>query len=109
MELSNELLRQVAIDVTGSAEVTYQGRNSISAISASSRCAKRSSNFGRTREKPTLDNVKDPEWLLRHSKETTPGAALVELFERYVEEQLFEPTIIYDFPVEVSPLSKNKA
>ncbi len=25
-----------------------------------------------------------------------------------MEDQLFDPTIIYDFPVEVSPLSKNK-
>ncbi len=42
-------------------------------------------------------------------QEPTPGTALVDLFERYVEDKLFEPTIIYDFPVEVSPLSKNKA
>jgi lysyl-tRNA synthetase, class II len=33
---------------------------------------------------------------------------LTELFERYVEQHLFEPTIIYDYPVETSPLSKNK-
>ena len=32
----------------------------------------------------------------------------MDIFERYVEEQLFDPTIIYDYPVEVSPLSKNK-
>ena len=59
-------------------------------------------------EKPTLDQVKNPDWLLRHSRERTPGAALVELFERHVEDQLFDPTIIYDYPAEVSPLSKNK-
>jgi lysyl-tRNA synthetase class 2 len=32
----------------------------------------------------------------------------MELFEGHAEEHLFEPTIIFDFPVEVSPLSKNK-
>ena len=32
----------------------------------------------------------------------------MQLFERHAEEHLFDPTIIYDFPVEVSPLSKNK-
>jgi len=36
------------------------------------------------------------------------GHALVEAFERNVEPTLIEPTIIYDFPVAVSPLSKNK-
>jgi lysyl-tRNA synthetase class 2 len=46
---------------------------------------------------------------LGHSKETTPGAALVDLFEQHAEPRLFEPAIVYDFPVEVSPLSKNKA
>ena len=81
---------------------------SISVVSAVSRWLKQSSSFGRKIEKPSLENIKDPDWLLRHSKEATPGAALVDLFERYAEEQLFEPTIIYDFPVEVSPLSKNK-
>jgi lysyl-tRNA synthetase class 2 len=52
--------------------------------------------------------VKDPDWLLSQSKERSPGAALVDLFERHVEDQLFEATIIYDFPIEVSPLSKTK-
>src|SRR5713101_3688193 len=36
------------------------------------------------------------------------GHALVEAFERTVEPTLIEPTIIYDYPVEVSPLSKLK-
>jgi lysyl-tRNA synthetase class 2 len=36
------------------------------------------------------------------------GHALVEAFERDVEPTLFQPTMIYDYPVEISPLSKNK-
>jgi lysyl-tRNA synthetase class 2 len=32
----------------------------------------------------------------------------VEAFEQHVEPKLFQPTFIFDFPVEVSPLSKNK-
>jgi lysyl-tRNA synthetase class 2 len=41
-----------------------------------------------------------------------PGATAGELvgllFEQVCEKRLIQPTIIYDFPVEVSPLSKNK-
>jgi lysyl-tRNA synthetase class 2 len=36
------------------------------------------------------------------------GHALMEAFEAKVEPTLIQPTIIYDYPVEVSPLSKNK-
>jgi lysyl-tRNA synthetase class 2 len=59
-------------------------------------------------ERPTLEQVKDPEWLKWHSTKATPGEALVDLFERMAEERLIQPTLIYDFPVETSPLSKNK-
>jgi lysyl-tRNA synthetase class 2 len=59
-------------------------------------------------DKPTLDDVNDPEWLRRESGKGSPGEALVALFERTAEARLIQPTLIYDFPIEVSPLSKNK-
>ncbi len=36
------------------------------------------------------------------------GKALYECFEQHVEHRLIQPTIIYDYPTEVSPLSKAK-
>ena len=36
------------------------------------------------------------------------GKAIADLFERVAEEHLIQPTIIYDFPLAVSPLSKVK-
>jgi lysyl-tRNA synthetase class 2 len=39
---------------------------------------------------------------------TAPGTALAELFEHVAESQLIQPTFILDYPLEVSPLSKQK-
>jgi len=108
MDLSAELLRQVAVDATGAAEVEYRGERL---------------DFGRLRRltmreavvecwegeaRPSLEQVRDPEWLGRHSSKATAGEALVEIFERVAEPRLVEPTIIYDYPVEHSPLAKAK-
>ncbi len=113
MTLSADLLRQVAIDATGSSQVVYGDRTldfgQIRQFSMREALVEFwPSAEGQESQKPSIGNVSDPEWLARHSQEPTPGLALVDLFERHVEEHLFDPTIIYDFPLEVSPLSKNK-
>lgn len=109
MALTKELLRQTAMDAVGSERVVYDGREidfgSVREFSMREAVVE----LWTGRDKPSLNEVKDREWLLSRSKEQTPGAALVDIFERHIEDQLFEPTIIYDFPAEMSPLSKSKA
>ena len=107
IQLSKELLRQVAIDATGATQVNYDGGTLDFDCFRQFTMREALIEFWPHAQKPTLDNVKDPEWLLRHSKEKTPGAALADLFEQHAEDHLFEPTIVYEFPVEISPLSKN--
>jgi lysyl-tRNA synthetase class 2 len=38
-----------------------------------------------------------------------PGKIATEIFETHVEESLVQPTFVYDYPTEVSPLSKQRA
>jgi lysyl-tRNA synthetase class 2 len=85
MDLSAELLKQTAIDATGSAVVEYQGAQL---------------DFGNVRRMSMQEAVGDL---------SLKGHSLVEKFEREVEAGLIQPTMIYDYPVEVSTLSKNKS
>ena len=38
----------------------------------------------------------------------TKGSILAEFFDAFVEDKLIQPTFIYDYPVEISPLAKRK-
>jgi len=85
MDLSAELLKQTAIDATGSAVVDYQGT---------------SLDFGNVKRMTMREAVGIP---------SLKGHELMEAFERNIEHTLIQPTMIYEYPVEVSPLSKNNA
>ena len=39
---------------------------------------------------------------------TSPGKVIADIFEAVAEPHLIQPTFIYDFPLAISPLSKNK-
>ncbi len=86
MDFTCEFLKQTAIDATGAAVVEWQGQTL---------------DFGNIR-RVSMQQAVGGEVPLR-------GHALVEAFERTVEPSLVAPTIVYDYPVEVSPLSKLKA
>ncbi len=84
MDLTAELLAQVAIDATGGTVVEYQGEQL---------------DFGNIRRMTMREAAGDS---------SLSGHALVEVFERDVEPTLIQPTFIYDHPTETSPLSKQK-
>jgi lysyl-tRNA synthetase class 2 len=101
MDLTGELLRQLAIDATGGTTVPY-GDVELD-FSTLRRLTMREAviEYWDGPDRPSMDNVRDPEWLKIHGE-------LAHLFESHAERKLIQPTLIYDFPVEVSPLAKNK-
>ncbi len=108
MDLTAEMLRQLAIDVTGGTEVDYQGQKLDFGNLRKFSMREAVVEFWKDEGRPTLSDVADPAWLQKHSGKPSAGEALAEIFERVAEEHLIQPTIIYDYPVETSPLSKNK-
>ena len=46
---------------------------------------------------------------LEEGNNATKGHVLIAFFDTFVEDKLIQPTIIYDYPVENSPLAKRKA
>jgi lysyl-tRNA synthetase class 2 len=109
MDFSAELLKQVALDATGTTLVEYQG--SILDFSTIRKFTMREAvmEFWNGEQKPSEANLRDLEWLRLHSDKANVGEALVEIFERVCEPHLIQPVIIYDYPVETSPLSMQKA
>jgi len=108
MDFSEALLAQAALDAAGSTEVEYDGNRLNFAGFERYTMREAVVRFWEGEGRPALEDVANPEWLSRHSGKPTTGEALADIFERRVEHQLIQPTIVYDYPVETSPLSKNK-
>ena len=90
MDFTCDLLRQVALDANGSTSVEYQGETL---------------DFGNVRRMTMQEAVRE---YFPGANWEAAGHELVELFENHVEEHLVQPHIIYDHPVEISPLAMRK-
>lgn len=113
MDLSENLYRYVAKEVTGSEVLTY-GEHQIdlsrpferlTMVDALKKYGNIDFNEIKTDEEAkALADKHHIEYEDRHKK----GDILSMLFEEYVEEHLIQPTFIMDHPVEISPLTKKK-
>jgi lysyl-tRNA synthetase, class II len=124
MALTEELLAQVARDVNGTPIAKF-GEHEID-FSKWQRLSMREAIVKYWPEaagpKPAMTDFASKESVAtlvkRRNAAVTPhmpfdpadpaGKTIAALFEAVAEEHLIQPTIIYDFPVEISPLSKNK-
>ena len=112
MDLVEEMMKTVAQNVCGSLQVPYQGQ--VIDLSHWERmtmkeAVKRYSGV----DFDTVATDADAVALAKQHKVELPeiptrGAILAEFFDAYVEDKLVQPTFIYDYPVEVSPLAKRK-
>ena len=112
MDLVEELYKMLAKEVCGDTKITYQGTEidlgnwerltMIEAVKKYSGIDYHEwADDAAARECAKAHNVEVP-------KDATKGTVLVELFDAFVEDKLVQPTFIYDYPVENSPLAKRK-
>jgi lysyl-tRNA synthetase class 2 len=112
MDLVEELYKRLAMNICGSYVIPYQGKEI---------------NMEKWERLTMAEAVKKYagvdyyEWATDEDaraaakakhvevpKDATRGTVLAEFFDAYVEENLIQPTFIYDYPVEISPLAKRK-
>ena len=113
MDLIEEMYRTVALKVCGTDTVPYQG-NKIEIGKPWKRMTMKEAvkeYTGLDYDSWTSDADAVAQAKTKHAEiadTATKGEVLIELFEEFVEEKLIQPTIIYDYPVENSPLAKRK-
>ena len=112
MDLVEEMMKTVSQKVCGSTVVSYQGTE----INLGhwerltmTEAVKKYSGVDFADWKTDEDAI---EAAKKHGvalpEKHTKGAILAEFFDAFVEEKLIQPTFIYDYPVEISPLAKRK-
>ena len=110
MDLVIEMNTLLAEKICGSAKITYQGKEidmghweKLTMVEA----VKKYSGADYYDWKSDEDAVACAKALqVDVPANATRGTVLAELFDAFVEEKLIQPTIIYDYPVEMSPLTK---
>jgi len=112
MDLVEQLSRGLATMLNGDGVVTNDGRTydlnkPFARISVADSILKYNPEFDKTK-------LRDREYLLAYCEKLGvptkdsfgEGKLQIEIFEKTVEDQLFEPTFITMYPTEVSPLSR---
>ena len=115
MDITEELFSEVAKRVLGTTKITYQGQD----IDLTPKF-KRITMIDSIKEVTGIDfnNINTDEEAVALAKEKgieipdktkeTRGDVISLFFDEYVEKTLVQPTFIYDYPVEISPLAKRK-
>lgn len=115
MDMVEDMYSQIATKVCGTTDITYQGtelhlggkwqrltmKEAVKKYSGADFDSWKSDEEARECAKAL--GVEVPE-----GDKATKGHVLIALFDEFVESKLIQPTFIYDYPVENSPLAKRK-
>ncbi|MBQ1610091.1 MAG: lysine--tRNA ligase, partial [Elusimicrobia bacterium] len=116
MDITEEIFSKCAMAALGSTKITYQGQEIDLTPSW-----KRITMIDAVKEVTGIDfnTINSDEEAVALAKERniaipdptkeTRGDVIALFFDEYVEETLIQPTFVYDYPVENSPLAKRKA
>lgn len=111
MELVESLIVQVATEVLGTTDITYQGAQ-VSLASPWRRA--KMADLVSEKVGVAVDTHTDlktmralcDKYEIEYEESYGSGKLLTELFDELVEATLSEPTFVYEYPAEVSPLSR---
>ena len=112
MDITEEIFQKCAMEVCGTTKVTYQGVE----VELGGKW-KRVSMIDSIKEVTGIDfnEINSDEEAIALAKERkieipsgkeTRGHIISLFFDEYVEKTIVQPTFIYDYPVEISPLAK---
>jgi len=113
MNLTEEIFSKIAMKVKGSYQFSYQGQEldftpggwkKITMIDSIKEACGVDFNKIQTDEE-AVKIAKEHHIEIPNGKETR-GNVIALFFDEYVEKTLIQPTFIYDYPIEVSPLAK---
>ena len=115
MDLIEDMYRTITKNVCGTAKITYQGTEiDMGAPWARHTMKEAVKKYCGADYDEWADDAAAREVAKKLGVEVeegdaaTKGHVLIALFDAFVEDKLVQPTIIYDYPVENSPLAKRK-
>lgn len=116
MDLIENMYREITVKVCGTDKITYQGVEidmgkkweRLTMVEAVKKYAGVDYNDWSSDEQARAV-AKEKGVEVEEGNEATKGHVLIAFFDAFVEDKLVQPTIIYDYPVENSPLAKRKA
>ena len=115
MDIIENMYRTIARNVCGTAKITYQGveidmespwERLTMAESVKKYAGVDYNDWATDEDARACAKAHGVE--VEEGKNATMGHVLIAFFDAFVEDKLIQPTIIYDYPVENSPLAKRK-